>query len=530
LKDFSIELTSSVEKLNEYEKNSIYTHYGSTDELLQDAIDSLDYKIPEEEIFKDTVENYLKDPEKELLSFINNCYTSAVNKDILERENDFVDFPSVPDRNRKLILDTNTLVVLLADTDDLHPLMSSVCDKSSSDEVNFDLHYTSQTADELDDLIDHSNRIMSGVPNSHKDSSDNNQFVDDFGNKKDTEWEEYVEYLRNWREFLEKEFSVTEIDFNFTPNKKIKNETRRRLIEKSEGMLDEFWLEKYAHDWELLGTVARSREFSEWTFGPFALTFDDDLNEIGREFRDEGEFNNIVGDQTLTIHPQQWLNYLIAFSSVDINSEDREKFSMAVLQATSDFDEGLDIYEYIHKFAPKVDVDVDNEENLKEILLNHRLSDELEEALEEDEDIRAEKVSREILTDKQYLDRIEEQSEYEDRIEFQESTIDELKDEVRDLREQIDPDASDDAAIINESQFRTSYRECSTKFRSNLSVHIRETPFSDPPSYQSDIDSIKSWLQNITAELNNINSSEYNIGDIEQDLENLLADAIRLSN
>lgn len=529
LKDFLVELTSSVEKLNGYEKDSIYTHHGSTDELLEQAIDSLDYEIPEEDLFKDSIEEYLKDPEEKLLSFIDECYTTAVNKDLLERENDLVDFPSVPGRNRKLILDTNTLVVLLADTDDLHPLMSTVCEKSSSDDVNFDLHYTSQTADELDELIDHSNRIMSGVASSQKESSDDNQLINDYGEKRDTDWSDYINELRDWRDQLEDQFNVTKIEFNHTPNETIEDATRRRLIEGSEAMLNRFKFDQFKHDWELLGTVARHRQYSDWSFGPFALTFDEQLSKIGREFGEEEEFDSIVGNQTLTLHPQKWLNYLIAFSSVDFNSEDREKFSMAVLEASSDFEDELDIDEYVHKFAPKVDVGVEDEEKLKELLLNHRLSEELEEAINEDEDIRAERVSREILTDREYLDRIEEESKYEDRIRVQESTINELEKEIEELRQQTNSDDLDEDAEIDESQFRTSYRECSTKFRSELSVHIRETSFSNPPGYQSDIEDIKSWLQNATIKLDNSDGSEYDLGELEEDLEKLLADAIRLT-
>ena len=531
LKEFLIDLTSSVEKLNGYEKDSIYTHHGSTDETLDKAINNLDYEVPEEKIFKNSVEEYLKDPEEKLLEFVDECYTTAVNKDLLERENDIIDFPTVPEKNRKLILDTNALVVLLADTDDLHPLMSTVCERSSSKDVNFDLHYTPETANELDELVEYSDDIMSGVSTSQKNSSSDNQFIDDFGNKRDTSWSEYIDGLRNWREILENrdDYSITEIDYHHTPNEKIIDETRRRLFEKSSPAVDHFKFEQFRHDWKLLGTVARERQYSDWSFGPFALTFDEKLAEIGMEFGEEKEFSDIVGDQTLTLHPQKWLNYLIGFSSVEFNSEYKEKFSMAVLQATSDFEDDLDIDEYIHKFAPKVDVDVDDEENLREILLNHKLSDELKEAVENDEDIRAERVSREIITDTEYLDRLREKSNYEDRINFQESTINELEQEIENLREQTSTDNGHESSGVEESQFRISYRESSTGFRTALSVHIQETPFPSPPNYQSDIEEIKSWLQDVTAELNNPEHADYISDDVEQELEKLLADAIRLT-
>lgn len=531
LKDFLVELTSSVKNLNGYDKKSIYTHHGSTDETLDKAIGSLNYDVPEENVFKQSVEEYLKEPEENLLKFIDDCYTTAVNKDLLERENEFMDFPDVPQRNRKLILDTNALVPLLADTDDLHTLVSTVCEKSSSEDVNFDLHYTPSTADELDGLIERSNNIQSGVSTSNKHKSSDNQFIEDYGNKMDLDWDDYVEELRNWREELRnrEKYTITEVDFNHKPNEKIENETRRRLLDKSSPQVDYSKFEQFRHDWKLFGTVARHRQYSDWSFGPFVLTLDEKLAEIGMEVGEENEFSEIVGNQTLALHPQKLLNYLIAFSSVEFNSDDKEKFSMAVLQATSDFEEGLDIDEYIHRFAPKVDVDVDDEEELKELLLDHKLSNELKDAVEKNEDIRAEKISREIITDKDYLDRIEKSSDYKDRINFQESTIEELKEENARLREEGSTGGENESARIDESKFRTSYRECSTAFRTDLPVHIRETPFENPPNYQDEIEEIKHWLQNVTAKLNNYEKSHELSDDIELNIEELLADAIRLT-
>jgi hypothetical protein len=526
MREFLFEITESVEELNKYQKDSVYTKYGRTDDLIDEVIEN--HRISDQVIFRDAIKQYLQDPGQELIKFTEDLYTTAVNRDLLAKEDEYVRFPQIPQSNRKIILDTNALVPLLADTDDLHHLTATVCNKSLKED--FELFYTPGTAEELDDLIDYSNSMQTGVyaGNSRRGNS-SNQFVKDYGRKRDISWSEYHSNLRGWRETLEEDFDIREIDWDTVPNEKVKEKTVNKLIESTGEISNQQFFNKVKHDGDLLGLVATERVRSDWDFGPFVLTFHEPLAELGKEFSEDSEIKNISGGRPLALHPRSWLNYLISFSSVEFKSGDQEQISLALLSAASDFNETMDISDYVHHFAPKVDVELEQESNLEKLLVNHRLSDQLEDAVDNGENLRAEKISREILTDQEYLETIKEEREYEESIQMASSTIEDLESRIEELENQTESQSSSHKTDP-ESSFRTSYREKYTQFRSSFPQRLSKTDFPKPPDHQSDMENIKEWLQITTATITTSEDLPDQVEELQPQLEELLAEAISLSS
>lgn len=519
-KRFITELTKSVEILDEYQIESIYKEYDGIEELINETAEH--HRLQEKGIFRKSIREYLTNPGEELLEFTNDCYTTAINVDLLDKEDKLIDFPDLSERNRQLYLDTNILVALLADTHIHHPLTHIVCKKSN--DMGFNLRYTKDTKQEMVRLLNGTKDEMSGV---HSDSGQipivDSPFVADFQNKPESSWEEYISEIEGWEDILNKKYNISELDTNKEPHDVIFNEAKRIMTGQYTYDLNERKLRRIDHDANLLGLVAKEREFLDISFGPFVLSLDNDLTQLGRNFASEHETRDIVSGRTLTFQPRSWLNYIMAFFSVDIQSNDKKQIAKSVLRIASQFDDDITVDEYIHTFAPKIDVDKSDENSLKELLLNHpNLSGELEEAIEENKGHKAEKISREIITDKDYIDTIEESREFDERIKKASSTINNLRNEIEELREE-----NNETSI---EEVRKLYAERKDEFISKFPGEISESDFDDPPNEDAELAQIKNWLEMTIAIVTVSSDLPDQIKELKPDLEEVLADIITIEN
>lgn len=531
-KEFFLEIAESVEELNEYQKETIYTNHGSTGDLIDDAIDR--HRITDPAIFREAIRDYLYDPGEALLEFTASCYTAVVNVDLLSKEDELVEFPSIPDENKILILDTNILIALLADSHDQYITAKTICERST--EMGFDLFYLEDTAKELERYIEGTKHEMDGlVSGQHKSGTAESGFVEDFQKKPEMRWDDYLEELKDWKNTLESEFEIVEYSSGKSPNPIVKEEVEQMMLSGG-GDMGEREMRRLSHDASLLGIVAEERQYSDWSFGPFVLSFHNQLTQIGEGFTENPKTKQITGGEPLALQPRSWLNYIISFTPAELDSQELDDLSMTVLRTAADFEEEIGMDEYVHTLAPKVGLEKEDEESLKSLLVRHPLYDELEDALENDEGHRAEKVSRKILTDDEYIETVREEREFKDRIQYASSRIEELEEEIDELESELDREDSgetravsiEDLTLSNEGEFREGYElvveEYSKKFADD-----NDSEFPNPPSPSSNIEEIKTWLETTTASLVRV-EREIDDEELKPKLENLLAGAIMLSN
>ncbi|MBV0903913.1 hypothetical protein [Haloarcula salina] len=522
--EYIIELSNSVEELEGKQKEVLLTDWGKTEEFCNRIADS--ENIDQRKIFRNSIKQYLEEPDNDLLEIVESCYTAAVNIDLLSKE-EVIEFPDLPQRNKKLIIDTNILVALLAKTDPQHEIVEIVCQRTSS--LDFEIRFTEETERELDSLIEGCKSEMGGLYSGDREIElANNQFVEDFGRQEERAWEDYIGRLENWKEIVAEDYSVKPLEDNRSPDQDIKQESQELFLEHNSYDVTSHKFNNIQSDAKNLGIVASYRKHSNWNFGPFLLSFHHTLTEIGNNIVKSEEYEDMLGDHPIAIQPRSWLNYVMAFTPAEIaTDEDKKKTVRSIIKLSAKFEEDINIDEYMHTLAPKVGVEKSNEEHLKRILVNHpTLSEDFEDAVSDNQGNQAERVAREILTDKEYLEQVEEEREYQETIKRASSRIQDLEDELDSLKESTDEGRSGS----DEVELRSRFSSISQDFSNSMEQSFDESIFDKPPAKDADVKEIKNWIE-ITVAMLQMNDSDLDASEsLRSELEDVLAEAIELSS
>lgn len=518
---FIKDIADSVSEIQEQQRDTIHTHDGRTERIIEEIAES--NNITDKTIFKGAIQEYLSDPDEDLLHFINSCYSTAVNVELLSREEEVVELSDIPARNRVLLLDTNIIVALLADSDKQHHLAHQVCKRSRSDDLDFSLYYTEKTRDELNGLIDSSENEMDGVfEGDYEIDTVNNQFVKDFSNKPEQSWESYLSEIRDWESIIAEEYNIELFDKQKSPNEVVENTAREMFLEHYSFDVDRHRLSRIEHDSNILGLAAVERKFSSWDFGPFVLSFHNVLTQIGRGMTEYESTESIVGGKPLALQPRSWINYILAFSSANLESDDKLDIANSVIQIASDFERQITMDEFVHVLAPKVDLGLEDEDSLKRFLVNHpTLSDDIEEAVREDRGHEAEQLARNIVTDTEYIETIQEERQFQDRIQNARKRIEELEDEIEELEKQTE-EGSD--------EFTSNYVELRRQFLDLPKEIIIDYGFSIPPEDGRSVEEIKEWLEDAIVVIRTSSDTPEELLEIKDKIALLLSEAILLEN
>ena len=274
---------------------------------------------------------------------------------MISREDDLISFPELPERNRIILLDTNIIVALLATTDQDHNLARIVCKKSV--ESGFKLRYTERTATELEELIKGCEREMSGLhEGDDKISLANNQFVEDFAGQPDREWGDYIGYLKSWRSIVETKHDVLPLQDEREPDTEVEKAARDLFLEENNHDVSAGKLANIGTDSKNLGVMVAYRKHSSWDFGPFLLSFHNNLTKIGNRLAQSDEFERSVGKRPIALQPRSLLNYLMAFSSSEVNTADQQEIVKSIIQISASFSDEITVDDYMHTLAPKIGV------------------------------------------------------------------------------------------------------------------------------------------------------------------------------
>lgn len=563
LMEFFLDIAESFEALSEYQVDTIYTD--NTEDLIKETIKS--HNLRDENTFEVVLTDYIKNPKKseKLLEFTDKVYRGVVNIDLLARERDaeFPEIADVPTQNKVIILDTNTIVNLLCETDRLHPLATKVCEKSV--ENDFDLYFTNETRKELNGLIRWAEQEMDGIYNGNRSfETADTQFVKDFRKKDEVSWDEYINRVRDWEETVQ-EWDITEFDKDIEPNNKVLAEAKELLIE-YEGELTQQSLDRLNHDASLFGYAAQSRVKSDSDFGPFILSFHNDFTDAGNKLVEKDGLQGIIGNHVLAMQARNWLNYLLSFSSIEFDEEDRKEVSLAILQGATNFEEALSIKDYSRLLVPKLELEAEDEEYLANYLRGHPLHEELQDALNENKGHKAEKISRQMIKDEEYKKTIQNERKFHERIQHASSRVEELESEVENKDERVeeleqrveeleddkgdtfiiqggtaiaDSNAEAEAKAEAKIEFEEKYESLVEKFEEKISDDIGEitdglpddfdeSAIENPPKGDSNIEDKKEWLQTISALITVSGSTTGAFSQLQPEINEVLAMAIGL--
>ncbi|RZV12273.1 hypothetical protein BDK88_1171 [Natrinema hispanicum] len=459
----------------------------------------------EEDIFKEKLEEYVENRSSTLLRFTGTIYTGIVNFDLLSRER-YIDFSNAPDANKILFLDTNILIGLLCKTDPIHPLVSSICDRSQ--ELGYDLYFLPPTSEELEYVIEKADKFLNTPSKTGKEAD--NQFVVDFTNRGNIHrTERYFTEINRWRKTLDENWNITQWNDNTQINETdytlIKNWVRKVDELESDG---EKSAEQIAHDTKLIAsaTAVRSSISDDLLVGPFVVSNNSSLLSINDFGKKETWENGVV------IHPQGWLDYLVAFSPAKFTENEKEDVAEAIISTASTFDQGIDLDGYLDILASRSELEGENKEFLKDIVYETPIISKLESTIEEGDNELLESEGRELMNqvnellrekvdnDKQLRNVSESYKEEKERRKIEEEKRKELEKVIEDTSglEITNIQKSNQEMKVQVTQdMRQNIEKFSNDLESALEGSFDKNNVPEPPDDYSNVDSVISWLEKV---------------------------------
>lgn len=485
--------------------------------------------IQKEDAFRSALIEYLENPGEKLSEFTDRFYTGIVNYNILKKEED-IPFTEIPASGKQLFIDTNVIVALLCETDSLHPLVLEICERSNS--LGFDIYYTKGTVSELNRLIRGSKHEMDNLGSSPSEDIINSQFVQEYINSDEWDsWTDYIEYVQKWQNYLDTSLNITKYD-DVQTDEDIENFTRKsiRTLERNQDVpdSDRKSVEAVEHDSELLGTVAAIRKSSaNNSFQPFILSFDTTINSLSS--MGDGTF----WDKEVVIQPRNWLNYIVTYTSAEVDEKNTETAVRAVLQSATQFDKGFSIDEYVKLLIPKMGASSEKKEIIKKYIIESPLSEELTNSLERNDLQSATETTKEIFADKEWLETFEHIHDKTEQLRHARETVEEFEERYekeKELREIYESALTDENKVINLDKILKSSEnidpnelaEVSNEVNSFISLldsqmenDWRYVELPRPPGHPEEIEEVIQWLDDVVRVLSSTNDLSRGVNSLE---------------
>ena len=397
--------------------------FGSFKKDIESIIDKYPLSKNLSKKYPDIISTYLQSKSKILLDFIYKFYSCIINTDLVLREQEIpeIDFSS---NFKFLLVDTSFLVALMCTTDSLYPLASTIIHQCKK--YDMPLYYTYKTQQEMWIFINGSKKEMEGLTTSKKPVV-RSQFVKDLL-KQRTSWNDYTIYLNSWQRYVESQHNITPLPKHLENrlDKDIYQYVIKTLPILSTLQIDErtkfnptyiprtrneTQIEHDAYCLGLISHIKKDATEEDVHLGPLFLTFDNLLSGLNTSYLlKEDEFG-------LLIQPRTMLNYLLIYSKIDFERDEKEYVAQAIIKFTiSEPETSLEIEEYIRLTTFKVHLDEPDIEVVKEIFLKSPLLNELKKALKLNRGDLVDDVAYHILSNEGYVNTVIEERRTRERL------------------------------------------------------------------------------------------------------------------
>ena len=384
------------------------------DLLIQEEANKANLSKNLDKVYPNIINTYIHSDSKVFLQFVFENYSNQINIDLITREQEmpFVDF--LDDVNF-LLVDTPFLTALMCKTDSIHPLAAALakqCEKS-----NIPLYYSSKTKNEMFGLISGSKYEMKGL-SSRKRGIFSNQFVADFKRQK-ISWNDYLIKLESWEQFIELHYQIklTPASFDVEVDEELYNYIYKvtslldmhRNHDRAEHIPDyqprlrgELQLK---HDAFCISLIAKFRKnmYSDGkkSIGPWFLTFDSLLTYLNEtNFRQQNDYGYVI-------QPRILLNWLLIFSKIQFDDEDKKLVAEAIIKFTARSRENkITLPDYTRLITYKFGLDEKDILIMEEIFLASPLRAELENALDLDHAEDADLIAAKVVSDDKFVETI----------------------------------------------------------------------------------------------------------------------------
>ena len=519
-RDFLYEFFSTIHQSSEEAPDFEVQTIESIDysEIIENIV--REHNLNQAKSFREALRNYLEDPTDLLLDFTDKVYTGIINYHLISKERE-IDFESLPSSDNRLFLDTNILVALLCRTHNSHPVISQACRRAR--DLGYELYYLPSTAEEMQELINGSKFELS----EFRESGGNRDVIESpFVNDYIRQHVKYRDYrsdiLNGWRDSLELR-GITEFGEEL-PSSEAAEEIIHQQIERVEGVKGHEGADiksnsKIQHDANLLAIVGTLRDEldSETITGPFAISYDKTVTAVGNMRDSDSEFG-------IALHPRSLLDYLLAFSPVEFDQEDRDEVAFSILKSCISFDDPpLTVEEYAKLIRPRTNLEEGDEELLARIFLESPLVDQLEAALERGRGEEADETALDILDDESYLQQLSDEWGLREKMQQAAQTAQEREEEAEEYQQKyqqerekremleriventptinIDVSAEANASAEAIQEFEIELNQFVEVLNKRLDGGIEASEISDPPSDSSNLLDVRDWLNSVAANL-----------------------------
>jgi predicted nucleic acid-binding protein len=460
------------------------------------------------ELFRGTLEDYIGDRPRELLQFTGTLYTGAINHDIISRGTDTIDIAEMDDENKILILDTNILIGLLCESDPIHNMLSNVCEKSNN--IGYDLYYLPVTAEELE-------RVIAATKERWKVD---NQFTRDLANRSGMQRVDYeVQVLDRWRRNL-REWEIEELDMKFEFEGEQGGEVRSWIEAADSISSGEKSKDQIQHDVSFISKTARLRDRvnGNSAVGPSAISNESDIvaiNKMGAGTK---------WDKGVVLHPEDWMDYLIAFTPGELTYENKEEIAEAIIGTAADFEAKLGVEEYVNIVATKTNVSKEDEEYLRELILDSTFSQKIQDTVHREDQENQEEVVYDLM--EKFADKLEEVRTEEERKqelidklneavdekEEKEAKLEELRKRMKDSpdvevnnNQEVNQDVSQSVEQTSNveltEEISEQFKTFCEQLEKNLDEGYKDSPIDNPPKDTSDAEDVRDWLIKVEEKL-----------------------------
>jgi hypothetical protein len=459
---------------------------------------------------------YFNSKPPKLLEFIFNVYSVSINMRLISKEQEMPELLLV-DEVGFLLIDTSFLVALMGKTDPTHALASALTMQCKKRQVP--LYYLDITKDEMNRLIYGSKLEMKGLIVDGNPSVIRSQFVRDFHELLKIEyirWPDYYAELSNWENLLKLYWNIS----IFPGEYKIDQDTVD-IVEHWLPILDQDRQDKRIsvnpyynkpprdlpqihHDAVCLGAIAASRKNQDEmrSIGPWFLTFDNLVFRLG-------EFQTQIDKQklNLAIQPRTWLNYLLIFSKLDFEKEDQDEIAEALLIFTThEHETRITLEDYAKLIAEKFNLNREEAQLIKEIFLKTPLNAELTRALEAGRGGDADRVTQNIIDNKEFIDSVLDKRRTKEDLQRVASTLRETVIQLREekaAREALERISGynilikTDIRTTVEVNIETQINGLVSLLKAQLPEGFERYNLPEPPKGETRLTKIKGWLTDL---------------------------------
>jgi hypothetical protein len=403
--------------------------YVDTTNILDDLIENHD--IHKKNVYRELLLDYLENPSEKLSEVTQTLYTATINYHVLKSGKD-IDFDSIPTKGRVLFYDTNILVSMLCKSKDLNPIVSAVTKRSK--ELDFEQYYIPETAQELDELIRMSKREMDDIghlpPGSgpvQNELLEEYYFGDEFNNLS-----EFQSYLSDWRTYVRLQHDLGEYEGEVQKDEAVFEWAREtiREFDKASGDLDVSTKDpdNIKLDAKMLAILTSLREQidSDLSVGPNIISRDNDV------LRTSNSGQPYFWDYNVAVHPRQWLNYLLAYTSVEFDEEDWKNISKGILDMSTSSQQEWTIKKYASVLSDKLNHEGDPK-TLEKFMIESPRKRDIKQGLKERDGNKVERAVAETAGNEKFCQAFKESLEADERADQMIETIKEQRERIEEL-------------------------------------------------------------------------------------------------